>query len=77
MLITDLYRVRVPASCELCVPPSLQFVSAVSPPLVQSAMVVQLLGLYESTLNSVLVTEYLSGQKFCLSISLRLYLSRL
>jgi len=29
--------------------------------LIQSAMVVQLLGLYESTLNSVLVTEYLAG----------------
>ena len=57
----------LPSICERCVPP----------PLVQSAMVVQLLGLYESTLNSVLVTEYLSGQKFCSSISLRLYLSRL
>ena len=29
--------------------------------LIQSAFVVQLVGLYESPLNSVLVTEYLAG----------------
>jgi len=36
--------------------------AAVLKKLIQSAFVVQLVGLYESTLNSILVTEYLAGK---------------
>merc|ERR550519_3095866 len=36
--------------------------AAVLRKLIQSAFVVQLVGLYESTLNSILVTEYLAGK---------------
>ena len=35
--------------------------AAILQKLIQSAFIVQLVGLYESSLNSVLVTEYLSG----------------
>ena len=35
--------------------------AAVLKTLIQSAFVVQLIGLYESNLNSILVTEYLAG----------------
>ena len=35
--------------------------AAILQKLIQSAFIVQLVGLYESNLNSVLVTEYLSG----------------